>query len=401
MNEDNKNRPLTVSQLNLMVREQLESTFPGIWVEGEISGFIHHRSGHMYFTLKDKHCELRCAMFRGANSRLTFQPKDGMSVLARGTVTVYEVQGSYQLNVGEMEPGGEGALRLAFERLKKKLAAEGLFDEARKRPLPRRPRGLGIVTSPDGAAIKDMLRVFASRRLGLPVKLFAAQVQGRGAAQEIVAGIEGLNRRKDIDLVIVGRGGGSLEDLWAFNEEEVARAIAASRLPVISAVGHEIDYTIADMVADLRCATPTAAAEAVCDLVETLRGELAELKGRLGRALAGVVRLAEARLMAARPARLRAAWQSYCRLRHEVLAQHGERLIRARDGLLKDKQHRLERLAARLKPLAPADVLRRGYSITTRIADGAVVTKAGQVQAGDGIRVRVDEGEFGAIVEDE
>lgn len=373
--------------------------FPQIWVEGEISNFKHHVSGHMYFTLKDERCQLRCVMFRGVNSRLVFTPADGMNVRACGGVTIYEVQGSYQLNIREMEPAGAGALRLAFEKLKRKLDGEGLFAVERKQPLPSLPRAVGVVTSPGGAAIRDMLRVFELRRLGLPVLLYGVPVQGRDAAQKIAGAIETLNELGEVDVVIVGRGGGSLEDLWSFNEEIVARAIAASRIPVVSAVGHEIDFTISDMVADLRVPTPTAAAEAVCDGMEELRLELRQRKGRLRDVLVHLVQLARARLLAARPERLRQVWDNYCQSRYRELDGLLERLIVAPVSLLKEKTHRLAELRARLAPLGPADVLRRGYSITTRAVDGKVISDAAEVGIGEKLRVRLHKGELGTKVE--
>jgi exodeoxyribonuclease VII large subunit len=253
----------TVAELSLTVKDLLESSFPDIWVTGEVSNFRAAPSGHYYFTLKDDSAQLRAVCFRNQARYLKFRPQDGLSVIARGRLSVYEARGEYQLYVEYLEPAGLGALQFAFEQLKQKLAAEGLFDQARKKPLPLLPRAVGIVTSPVGAAIRDILRIIRRRFPNMDVYLYPATVQGSSAAAEIVEGIEYFNQNPIVDVMIIGRGGGSLEDLWPFNEEIVARAIARSRIPIISAVGHETDFTIADFAADVRAATPSAAAELV------------------------------------------------------------------------------------------------------------------------------------------
>src|SRR3989338_1364028 len=250
---------LTVSALTAQLRVVLEERFPAVWVEGEISNYRLYGSGHAYFTLKDADAQLRCALFRTRGRRIRFEPADGLHVMAFGSVEVYAQRGEYQLVVELLEPKGLGALQLAFEQLKARLEAEGLFDAGRKRALPRFPRKIGIVTSPSGAALRDILRVIGRRFGGLHIVIAGCRVQGDGAAAEIAQAIRDLDALGDVDVVIVGRGGGSLEDLWAFNEEVVARAIAASTAPVVSAVGHEVDFTIADFVADLRAPTPPAA----------------------------------------------------------------------------------------------------------------------------------------------
>src|ERR1700675_233442 len=238
----------TVSDLTSEIRVLLEDSFPGVWVEGEVSNVHHHSSGHLYFTLKDQESQIRGVMFRMQNRNLRFKPQDGLAVLIYGVLSVYERRGDYQVVVEYMEPKGLGALQLAFEQLKKKLQAEGLFDEARKRPIPMLPRRIGVITSPTGAAIRDILQVLRRRFAGVDVLIYPVTVQGDEAAPEIVDAVRELNRRGGLDVLIVARGGGSIEDLWAFNEESVARAIADSKIPVISAVGHEVDYTIADFV---------------------------------------------------------------------------------------------------------------------------------------------------------
>jgi exodeoxyribonuclease VII large subunit len=256
-------RIFTVTELNTAIRATLDSEFPDVWVSGEISGLKLPPSGHYYFTLKEREAQVKCVAFRSAHRYWKFKPQDGLAVLARGRIDVYEARGEYQLVVEMLEPQGLGALQLAFEQLKKKLFAEGLFDAERKRPLPRFPRRIGIVTSPRGAAIADMIQILCRRFPGLHIRLFPALVQGEGSVEEVCRGIDYFSRTAWPDLVIVARGGGSLEDLWTFNEEAVARAIAACSVPIVSAVGHETDVTIADFVADLRAATPSAAAELV------------------------------------------------------------------------------------------------------------------------------------------
>ena len=274
-------RILTVSQLASLVRDVLEENFDYVWVEGEVSNLSLPSSGHIYFTLKDAGAQLRCVMFRGAARALRFKPKDGMGVILRGRVTVFEPRGDCQLIAEYLEPRGVGALQLAFSQLKERLAGEGLFAEAHKKPLPRLPRRIGIVTSATGAAIHDILNVLNRRFANLEILIRPVRVQGEGAAAEIAEAIGDFNRYRDIDVMIIGRGGGSLEDLWAFNEETVARAIYASRIPVVSAVGHEVDFTIADFVADLRAPTPSAAAELVVRSKDEVESELTAMSHRL------------------------------------------------------------------------------------------------------------------------
>jgi exodeoxyribonuclease VII large subunit len=256
-------RIYTVSEITKLVKLELENAFPGVWVEGEVSNFHRHSSGHLYFTLKDERSQLRSVMFRGEARRVAFELKDGLQVICRGRLNVYEPRGEYQIVVERVEPKGKGALQLAFEQLKERLRIEGLFDPKRKKPLPLFPKKVGVVTSPRGAAIVDILRTLERRFARLQILIYPAKVQGEGAAEEIVEGIDYLGGRPDIDVIIVGRGGGSIEDLWAFNEEKVARAIFRCPIPIISAVGHEVDVTIADFVADIRASTPSVAAEIV------------------------------------------------------------------------------------------------------------------------------------------
>ncbi len=273
-------RPISVSDLNRAIKGQLEGEFGRVLVRGEISNFKPHTSGHFYFSLKDDKSQINAVMFKGFNNQLKFRPQDGMEVVARGKVTVYEPRGNYQIFCESLEPLGAGALQIAFEQLKAKLKSEGLFDASKKRPIPKLPQRLGLITSPTGAAIQDMMQVLGRRYRLVDITLIPTAVQGSGAAQEIVRAIELANRLNIFDVLIVGRGGGSIEDLWSFNEEAVARAIAASRIPIVSAVGHEVDFTIADFVADLRAPTPSAAAEIVVPSVDELLDRIARTRAQ-------------------------------------------------------------------------------------------------------------------------
>jgi exodeoxyribonuclease VII large subunit len=432
----------SVSELSREIRGVFEEQFPDIWVSGEVSNYRPAGSGHLYFTLKDAGAQLRAVCFRNQARYLKFKPEDGLSVIARGRLSVYEARGEYQLIVEFLEPAGVGALQVAFEQLKAKLAAEGLFELARKKPLPLLPRTVGIVTSPTGAVIRDMLRVLRRRFRNVSVVLYPVRVQGEGAAAEIVQGIETLNRYPGVDVIVIARGGGSLEDLWAFNEESVARAIAASGLPVISGVGHETDFTIADFVADLRAPTPSAAAELVVHRKQDFVAELADRKRQLAQFMR--LRLAEARhrltelrlhrvfqtlatrlaeraqrvdetvaaLDAALSRRLNSARQELMRISPGVVRFDFERLLKLRRtavearrrGLdealqrrLMQSQNRLMHLGAMLGERNPLALLNRGYSIT-RDASGRIIRDAGTVAPGSDIAVRLAHGELGATV---
>ena len=434
-------RIFTVSELNAAVRAVLDQEFRDVWVSGEISGLKLATSGHYYFTLKEHDAQVKCVAFRSAHRYWKFKPQDGLAVLARGRIDVYEARGEYQLLVEMLEPQGLGALQLAFEQLKRKLAAEGLFDAGRKRPLPRFPRRIGIVTSPSGAAIADMVQILSRRFPGLHIRLFPALVQGEGSVDEVCRGIEYFSRSKWPDLIIVGRGGGSLEDLWTFNEEAVARAIAACSVPVVSAVGHETDVTIADYVADLRAPTPSAAAELVVSTREELleriaaarakttqamRYRLAMLERRLrhqgiDRALSvlhrrvgrGLQRIDEQeyrmreRMRAAIGARERARRGLEIRLRRfdmrPRLAANRRRLEAAQTSVIEIVRRRLARrrstldqLSAKLSQLSPLRILERGYAIVSN--PGGIVKDAEAAPAGSGIHVRLAKGELDAKV---
>jgi exodeoxyribonuclease VII large subunit len=389
--------PLTVTDLTLLVKDLLEEEFRDVWVVGEIGNLTRARSGHVYLTLKDEGAALSAVMWRSVAERLRFELEEGQELLVRGRLNVYPPRGTYQLDIRMAEPRGLGALQAAFEKLKAKLAAEGLFDPGRKRPLPFLPAVVGVVTSPTGAAVRDILTVLARRLPRLTVLLWPARVQGEGAAEEVARGIEGLNRRGGVDVLIVGRGGGSLEDLFAFNEERVARAIAESRIPVVSAVGHEVDFTIADFVADVRAPTPSAAAEIVVPSERELRAMLRSFRARLD----GVARA----VLDARRERVRALEGAFGlrRLpdRLRMFAQRLDEQSRALRRLATDRiaaaRQRVVALAARAEGLSPLRVLARGYSLTT--LDGAVLTSPEGVPAGALIRTRLAKGTLDSRVE--
>jgi exodeoxyribonuclease VII large subunit len=387
----------TVSRLNREARMLLEAGLPPLWIEGELSNFARPSSGHWYFTLKDADAQVRCAMFRNANSRVRVTPRDGLHVLLRVRVSLYEARGEYQLIAEHLEEAGEGALRRRFEELKARLAAEGLFDAALKRPLPQLPRRIGVITSPTGAAIRDILHVLARRFPAVPVLIYPVPVQGAGAAAEIAAAIRLASERRDADVLILARGGGSLEDLWAFNEEPVARAIRASAIPVVSGVGHEVDVTIADFAADRRAPTPSGAAEIVVpDRAEWLRA-LAATRERLARGWRRVGGQARERLgWLARRLEL-----THPRTRLAARAQRLDeletRLGRALRRELAAAGARLAAAARTLNAVSPLATLERGYAIVVR-ADGTVVRAARDVTPGDEVRARTAAGSFAATV---
>lgn len=385
---------LTVSEVTCLVKTLLEGepSLRGVMIKGEISNFKHHSSGHMYFTLKDERSRLRSVMFRNRSSQVKFRPEDGLTVIVRGFIGVYEAAGDYQLYVEEMHPAGQGALYLAFEQLKQRMEAEGLFAQERKRPLPFLPRTVGVVTSPTGAAVRDIISVLHRRNPTVSIILAPAIVQGEAGPASVVSAIELLNRYGLVDVLIVGRGGGSLEELWTFNDEQVARAIAASRVPVVSAVGHETDFTIADFVADRRAPTPSAAAEIVVPERATLVSQVNMAQDRMANALRRniQVRREHVRLLSASPALTRPADRIDQRRQQvdEVLrraeAEFAQRLATHRA--------KLESLAGILDTLSPLATLSRGYSICQLAQTNEVVTRTGQVSRGTPLLIRVSDG---------
>jgi len=382
-------RVLSVSELNRMARDILERSFPLFWVSGEISNMTRAASGHWYFSLKDSSAQVRCVMFRGRNSYLDWVPKEGDKIEARATVTLYEARGDFQLTVEFLQRAGLGALFEAFEKLKQKLQAEGLFEESRKRAIPAFPRQIGIVTSADAAALHDVLTTLRRRMPGTPVIIYPTPVQGKGAAQLIAGAIETASRRAECDVLIVCRGGGSIEDLWQFNEEIVARAIAGCSIPVISGVGHETDFTIADFAADRRAPTPTAAAEMASPNRDALLAVLLQQQQNLQRSMSYKLnRHAQQLDFLAR--RLLSPAQQITH-KQEQLAQTGVRLQNAMRQLLGRQQEKLLRLSLNLQHLNPHAVLKRGYALVQK-KDGAVVQNSSQLNTGDLVDIRFAEG---------
>jgi len=395
-------RVYNVSAITAYIKGRLESdlTLRDLWLEGEISNWRQVPSGHVYFTLKDPDASIRCVMWRSTVPRLSYLPAgDGEAVLAHGHVSVYEPSGQYQFYVDELEPVGLGALHAQFEQLKARLAQEGLFDEARKRSLPTFPRRIGVVTSPVGAALRDILNVLRRRYPLAEVILSPTQVQGEDAPPQIVSALGALSQVEDVDVIILARGGGSLEDLWAFNDERVARAVVASPIPVVCGVGHETDFTIADFVADLRAPTPSAAAELVApdqeELARHLRFVMAQLASGAGEAIA------ERRQMLAGEARALQrlspqTWIDQRRQRVDDLSHVAQTVIAHRLSLGRE---RLNGLSSRLSALNPEATLARGYAIIRHKDDTRVVSRVGQVSPGDRLAVRVSDGEFESIVQ--
>lgn len=387
----------SVADLNRYVRQQLETDYrlKDVRVKGEISGFKAYPSGHWYFTLKDATAQVSCVVWRGRAEKMRYRPKDGDAVEAHGNVTLYETRGQFQLDVTWMQPSGEGELFRDFVRLKAQLEAEGLFAPERKRPLPHRPRTVGLVTSQAGAALRDLLTVLGRRQPLLEVWLAPAQVQGPEAPGHIVAALQALYALKP-DVIIVARGGGALEDLWAFNDEAVARTIAASPVPVVSGVGHETDFTIADFVADLRAPTPSAAAEMVAHISSAdLRNAVDDLTARMADALLMTIqerRFALAEVQAQLAAQSPAAQVRHMRQQVTHLNARAQLALRHRLAL---EHERVQRLTHALNAISPLAVLQRGYAIVQK-TDGTVVRQVGQLQPGEVVRITVSDGEIKA-----
>jgi exodeoxyribonuclease VII large subunit len=383
---------VSVSQLTAQIKELVEKGFPSVWVAGEISNFSRPQSGHSYFTLKDDQAQIRAVMWRGAAAKVKFDLADGMEVICHGHLDVYAPRGSYQLVVDQLQPKGVGALELALRKLRDKLAAEGLFDPARKRPLPAFPRRLAIVTSPTGAAIRDFLEVLRRRWRGVDVLVIPARVQGDGAAQEIVAGIRLANRLSPApEVLVVGRGGGSLEDLWTFNEEPVVRAIAASRIPTVSAVGHEIDVTLADLAADVRALTPSEAAERVVPSAEEIAKRMRGYHERLNAAVRRRLIIVATKLGAIREHRALRRPFDVIHERSRRLDELSLRATSAARAFHRDQRAKVDTLAGKLESLSPLAVLRRGYSVTTD-EQGRVIREASQIRVGQTLLTRFSKG---------
>ena len=382
------------------MRAALEGALPFFWVEGEMSELSRPASGHIYLSLADARSQLSCVMFRSYAQQLRFDPEPGMKVLAYGNLSVYERGGRYQFYIYRMRPSGVGEMALAFEELRARLAGEGFYDPRRKRPLPAHPRAVGVVTSPTGAAIRDMVKVLARRAPGLPVVLAPARVQGAGSPGEIAAAIDRLNRFGGVDVVVVTRGGGSPEDLWPFNDEGVARAIHRSALPVVTAVGHEIDHTIADYVADVRASTPSVAAELVTRERALLRERLAERRGRLLRAVHGRLDRHERRLEEVHPGRLGAGLRDLVDQRSQDLDESRARLAGVLDGCLCSRRGRFDRALLRLDARNPLRSLAAGFAYCQRERDGGRVRSAAELHPGERLRLRFAEGSARCQVEE-
>ncbi len=380
-----------VSEITREIRGILESQFSAVWIEGEISNYKRHTSGHIYFTLKDEAAQISCVFFAKSNQFLKFELEDGLKVICIGRISVYDQRGQYQIYVQRIEPKGVGALQLAFLQLKEKLEKEGLFSEERKKLIPLYPRRIGLVTSPTGAAIQDMLKIFKRKTFGLHIYLCPVRVQGDGAAREISDAIDELNRFEPLDLIIVGRGGGSLEDLWAFNEEVVARAIASSKIPIISAVGHEVDWTIADFVADFRAHTPTAAAEKVVMNWDELEEQLRQGRERMQNAIQT--------LLDTKREALSSLKETYAFRQPLVyinqLSQRVDELLRQMQnylkGIFQEKRQLFQNWVGKLEALSPLAILERGYSITFDEREN-LLKELKQVRVGELIKTRLKSG---------
>ena len=387
---------LSVSELTAKIKDLIESNFSSVIVRGEISNFTHHSSGHMYFTLKDKHSELRAVMFKGKNSSLAFTPKNGTDVVIQGNLSVYEMRGQYQIIAQHMEPAGIGALFLAFEKLKKRLLAEGLFDKSKKKPMPKFPSTIGIVTSRTGAALRDMLIIFKRRAPQVKIIIRPALVQGSEASNDIIAAIKDLSLQQDVDLIIIGRGGGSIEDLWPFNDEALAREIFKCSKPIISAVGHETDITISDMVADLRAPTPSAAAEIainnILEISQSIENNLIRLRNLI-------------------ESKIATAWQTFDSLseRHflqkpkMVFIRQKEKIDQLKNNLslsvnkiISLKKSSAINLYTHLDALSPNNTLNRGYSIAYN-KDRLIIRDPNDIDSGESFTLKTGKGEMAAI----
>lgn len=390
----------TVSSLTRHIQELLESDpqLGDVWLNGEISNVTRSSAGHLYFTLKDATTAIKCVMWRSAVERVTWQPAQGAAALAHGRVSVYPAQGAYQLVVDQLRPAGLGDLYSQFEQLRDRLKAEGLFDDARKRPLPRFPRMLGIVTSPQAAALRDVLKVIGRRYPLVRIRLAPTLVQGATAPPQIAAALQAIDADDEVDAILVVRGGGSLEELWAFNDEQVARTIAACRHPVVVGVGHETDFTIADFVADLRAPTPSAAAEmAVPDQTE-LRQRVITQARQMEQALYRRLSLARQATDQQRRALQRLSPQAQIDARRQQVDDLGQQAGRGLGHALALRRSQVAGLQARLAALSPLAVLERGYAIVRQQDGGVIVRQVGQVSPGDRLSIRVQDGEFGAMV---
>ena len=384
----------SVSEITRDIRGLLEGAFTKVWVEGEISNLTMHSSGHCYFSIKDENSVLTCVMFKNSAYKLKFKIEDGMSIVCFGRVSVYDKRGQYQLYVEVIEPKGVGSLQLAFTQLKEKLLKEGLFDDSNKKPIPYLPEKIGIVTSKTGAAIKDMIHVIERRFPEMHIILYPVKVQGEGAAEEVSEGIRAFNLLGNVDVIIIGRGGGSLEDLWAFNEEVTARAIYESKIPVISAVGHEVDYTISDFVADLRAPTPSAAAELVVPRKEDILDSVNSFKQKLKTALRSSIDMARKHLDGIMKHHALKTPQVLMQQHQQKVDEYTKALKHSLSYFVNIKKHSLDGVRGKLDALSPVSILERGYSITMTYPENNIIKDASKVKSKTRIKTRLGSGEI-------
>ena len=384
----------SVSEITRDIRGLLEGAFTKVWVEGEISNLTMHSSGHCYFSIKDENSVLTCVMFKNSAYKLKFKIEDGMSIVCFGRVSVYDKRGQYQLYVEVIEPKGVGSLQLAFTQLKEKLLKEGLFDDSNKKPIPYLPEKIGIVTSKTGAAIKDMIHVIERRFPEMHIILYPVKVQGEGAAEEVSEGIRAFNLLGNVDVIIIGRGGGSLEDLWAFNEEVTARAIYESKIPVISAVGHEVDYTISDFVADLRAPTPSAAAELVVPRKEDILDSVNSFKQKLKTALRSSIDMARKHLDGIMKHHALKTPQVLMQQHQQKVDEYTKALKHSLSYFVNIKKHSLDGVMGKLDALSPVSILERGYSITMTYPENNIIKDASKVKSKTRIKTRLGSGEI-------
>jgi exodeoxyribonuclease VII large subunit len=385
---------ISVSALTQQIKLLFEEKFPNVLVRGEISNFTHHRSGHMYFTIKDDHSECRCVMFRGYNQYIHFKPQDGMQVLLGGPVSVYEPRGTYQLMVQTMEPAGIGTLYLAFEALKKQLSVEGLFSEEHKKKLPKYPKSLGVITSEDGAALRDILQILKRRAPYVEIIIRPTLVQGENAAEDIVNAVKDFEDKGEMDLIILGRGGGSLEDLWPFNEEQVARAVYSCSIPIISAVGHETDISITDLVADVRAATPSTAAELAAPALVDLVNDLTRFSRRFSR---GIQVMIEQWWQKLDQLSVRCNVQSpagQISHKYDNLGKLTRQLIQVTRAVRLEAVSRFDKVSGKLEALNPQDILHRGYSIVYQLPEKTIIKTHRGIIAGSALEVQTATGVF-------
>jgi exodeoxyribonuclease VII large subunit len=390
----------SVSELTREIKQLLEENCADVWVSGEVSNYTRAASGHVYFTLKDERAVMRAVLFKGTQKDMRFEIEDGLKVIVHGIISVFEKRGEYQIKVDFIEPEGLGALQLAFEQLKEKLRKEGLFDESRKREIPAFPEVIGVITSPTGAAIRDILNVIERRFRGLRVIIYPAIVQGNEAAGSIVEAIQMANKRKETDVLIVGRGGGSIEDLWPFNEEIVARALSQSKIPVISAVGHEIDFTISDFVADVRAPTPSAAAEIVVQNKRELLVRFGDLHSRLSGSIDRIFKVKMDSLSHYTVDVLYGRLSTLLNEKQMILDDLTKSLINIMEVILTRIKGRFEKRVGELQVLSPLGTLSRGYSITSRFHDDRPIVTVGDVTRGEAIRSRLKDGTLFSTITD-